>query len=265
MGRICAINKSIPVVVVSIRTGVFIHEFGEPRRDCHFDIAFTNQMVPVSVEVEIAWERDFRRETESVGLQSVEWKSSSITDHNSSVNDVAVLCLHLVANEFTFSHLTAPGRILILDVDLACIEVLQVSEREHGGVRNNLERHRHEGRRQCCGGRDLQALVLHIRALRSEPLKRNRIEFSCTRIRDVFRLNRHTRFCDVVNLGGVGVTVAGEVTDGTILVSVVIVVHRNVGCEASNCHCIALGVDNAAFDSESVACVVCDGVVVNSC
>ena len=76
-------------------------------------------------------------------------------------------------------------------------------------------------------------------------------------------MNRYTGFRDVVNLCRIGPCVTREVTNGTVLLPVLIIEMRNVRCKLSCFDGVSLNIDDRALDSKTVTCVIGHGVVNN--
>ena len=74
-------------------------------------------MVPVSVKQKVGGKGNFLGETEGIGGQLVERKTGGVLDDDRCALNVGILGLHLVANEFTFTDLGPPSRVLVLDVN----------------------------------------------------------------------------------------------------------------------------------------------------
>ena len=113
----------------------------------------------------------------------------NLWQNQSLVINVGILGLHLVANEFTFTDLGSPSRVLVLDVNHRSVKVLQVSKGKHRGVFYQLECQWHAGRRQGYRAGELQTLVLDKRTLCAQPADADGVEFAIAGGRDLLRLD----------------------------------------------------------------------------
>ena len=91
-----------------------------------------DDVVPVSVDEEVAGQRHEVGEAEGVGFQFVEGRptESRMTTVASATFEPAA---DLIPDQFTLSNLRAPLGVLVLNEDLRRVEVLKV------GVRNTVE------------------------------------------------------------------------------------------------------------------------------
>ena len=134
------------------------------------------------------------------------------------------------------------------------VKVLKVGKGEYRGVLYQLERQRHAGRRQGHRAGELQTLVLDERTLCAQPADADGVEFAVARGRNLLRLDGDSGFGHVVNLGNTGPSVSGEVSNGPVLVAVVVIVVADVaGKSTLRVSRVALDVDEGTFGTDDVA------------
>ena len=169
---VVAVNVGVSIVVNAVGAGIFVNHDGLARsvvRAGNGGVFVADHMVPISVQEEVRGKRDFWGEAKGIRGQFVEREAGGILDDNRGTLDVGVLRLHLVPNQFTFTNLRAPSRVLILHVDHAGIKVLEVSKRKHRCVFDEFQSKRHLGRWKRDRSGDLQTLVLDKGALGTQP------------------------------------------------------------------------------------------------
>ena len=262
---IVVVDEGVSVVVDSVSTRIFVNDDGLPRsviRAGNGCVFIADDVVPVSVQQEIRRQRHLLSEAECIGGQLVKRETGGVFDDHGRPSNVGVFGLDLIANEFTFSNLGTPRCVLVLDVNHAGVKVLQVSKRKHRGVFNEFESQRHLGRRQGHGIGEFQTLVLDEGALSAEPANVHGVKLAVAGRGNLFGLDRDTGFRDVVDLGNVAPTVAGEVSHGPVLVSVIVVVKADVPCETTGAvRRVSLDVHEGTLCTNDVPEVVGDGVV----
>ena len=139
-------------------------------------------------------------EAKRIRGQFVERKPCGVLDDHRGTFNVGVLCLDLVADQFTLANLRTPSRVLILNVNHAGVKVLEVCKGKHGCVFDQFQSEGHFSGWKSDGSGQLETLVLHEGAFGAEPRDADGVEFTVARGRNLFRLHGDTGLGDVVNL-----------------------------------------------------------------
>ena len=182
------IGEGVPIIVDSIGAGILTRIVGD--------------VVPVPVDVEIAWQRDPGGVSVGIRDEIVEHFAVGVANLDIGPSDAVPSGQDTDAHEFASFHQTAPRGVLILNVDLADVEVLEIGERERARVRRQGECEWHVHRRHDRRRRHLQAFRLDVGAFRTEPLHLDRMgDIRSGGVRDELRLDSDPRFRDVVDLG----------------------------------------------------------------